>query len=178
MTSLEVPSKSKESSVAMTPEASGDGRIFEPFNSHVHPSARDTMKRLKNAGDEERHDSIVFHELKMDISVRRGGRMYYYTDVLYVVYEKPYCVIYCKDEKKCLVYMPLGTMQSNLPGMFFRCNRSVIVNLCKIARYDYGKKPEITMENGQKFALAHRRKAEFKKHKTGITRITVPHVDD
>jgi hypothetical protein len=59
-----------------------------------------------------------------------------------------------------------------------RFNQSVIVNLSRVIEYNCGKKPEITMENGQKFALAHRRKAEFKKHKKVVARMTAPHGDD
>ena len=104
---------------------------------------------------------IAFHELKMYIPVKTGFVSQNYGELMYVVYDAPYCCLHFTGKKKYKVEVPLHYMLKNLPqNDFFQCNRAVIINIgcCKEFNRIDGV---IKMEDDMEFSLARRRAKDF-----------------
>lgn len=87
---------------------------------------------LENAENEEIESGEDFIFVKAD---RRYFKVYY-SDILYVEGLKNYVVIHT-EKKKIITKITLGTMLELLPTkIFFRINKSFIVNLSKIDSFD------------------------------------------
>ena len=104
--------------------------------------------------------NIVFHKQKMEISVKTGFIVHLYDELLYIVYDAPYCWLVLKG-KKYMVETSLQYIMDNLPkNDFFQCNRSVIVNInyCKEYRRE---ESVIVMDDYEEIRLSRRRVKSF-----------------
>ena len=106
---------------------------------------------------------IVFYDRKIEIPTETGFVVRNYDELIYIVYDAPYCWLYFAGSKKYKEEVTLRYMMEHLPeGTFFECNRSVILNIhhCKEYRKD---KATVVMENDMAFSLARRRVKDFYK---------------
>ena len=117
---------------------------------------------------------IVFHEMKMEIPVKNGLIVHSYGELMYIIYDEPFCRLYFKDNVKYRVEVSLQYMLENLPkGVFFKCNRSTILNICYYK--EYKKKPlMVIMEDGKELVLSRRVETLFHTIKRHLPRITPP----
>jgi hypothetical protein len=114
---------------------------------------------------------IVFHDQKMEIAVENGADVRYYGELMYIIYDAPYCNLYFSDNTDYKVETSLQTIMDNLPKTtFFRCNRSVIINICYYKKYRI-QPPVIAIDDGKEFKLSRRNVKDFVKMKTDLPRI-------
>jgi hypothetical protein len=118
-------------------------------------------------------DSIIFHGLKMEIPVKTGKVTRYYGEIKYIVCSKPECEIYCIDNSKYSVTVPLKYLADHLPDAFFRCNKSAIVNLHYYMEYNR-RSLQLVMEDRKTFSLSVRKIAVFRKRTAELHRISSP----
>ena len=116
---------------------------------------------------------IKFYRLKIEIPVKNGEVARYYSKLMYVEHDKPFCKFYFENEKT--VYTAEITMKrlmENLPQkVFFRCNRQTIINIGYYGDY-YEEPPIILMDSGKELQLSHRNITAFKKQKAGLASIS------
>ena len=76
---------------------------------------------------------VNFHRLKMSVPERRGFEIIPFADILWLQASKQYTQVVLRDDRPArYVYEPLNELELFLPPVFFRCHRSVIVNLCHV----------------------------------------------
>jgi hypothetical protein len=119
---------------------------------------------------------IIFHEYKLEIIEKHTGYIYYYGDIIYIIYDKPFCKIHFVDNSTFHICYPFNRLLKILPRIFFQCKKSIIINLARMKQYNF-KEMEIIMEDNTVFSLSYRRKNDFVKEKEGINRLTVPFKD-
>ena len=77
---------------------------------------------------------IAFLDRKMAISTETGIVFRLYDDLMYILFDKPYCLLHFTGNNKYMVHVSLKHMMDNLPkGAFMKCKRSAILNVhcCK-----------------------------------------------
>lgn len=123
--------------------------------------------------------NVKFYQKKIEIAVANGETTYYYSDLMYIKYDEPYCWLHFIDGKKHKVEVSLKYLLENLPQRpFFRCNRAEVVNLCYYKGIQK-EPPAIFLENEAKsdivkFRLSVRNISSFKSKKAGLTCISPP----
>ena len=104
---------------------------------------------------------IVFYDHKMVVHSKSKKVAYYYCELKYVKYEKPYCTLHFKNHPTCWAEISIKTMIEHLPeSAFLMCKRSAIVNLCHLGSFD-NSPPTIVMEDGVKFPLSRANTADL-----------------
>ena len=97
---------------------------------------------------------ILFRDRKMMIHTETGFVAHYYGELMYVLFDKPYCVLHFTGNSKYWVEVSLQYMIDNLPESgFMKCKRSAIINIC----YNKSFKKigsEIVMEDGARIKLS------------------------
>jgi len=116
---------------------------------------------------------IKFYRLKMEIPVKNWEIARYYSKLMYIEHDKPFCKFYFENEK--IVYMveiTLKRLMENLPPKaFFQCNRQTIINIGYYRNY-CEKPPTIIMDNGKELNLSYRKITTFKKQKAELVGIS------
>ena len=107
------------------------------------------------------NSKIVFHEQKMEIPVKTGFVARHYHELMYIVYDAPYCWLHFTGKTRYKVEVTLQYLMERLPKTtFFQCNRSAILNLH--CYREYRKKDEmVVMDDGMELNLARRRVNDF-----------------
>ena len=96
---------------------------------------------------------IVFHDLKMEIRIETGVISRYYGELMYIIYDAPYCWLYFTGRNRYRIIVTMKSLMNNLPeASFVRCKRSVILNVCYYKEYDHTKSMVI-MEDDREFKL-------------------------
>jgi hypothetical protein len=109
----------------------------------------------------------------MEIAVENGADARYYGELVYVIYDAPYCNLHFSDNTDYKVETSLQAIMDNLPeATFFRCNRSVIINICYYKRYRI-QPPVIVIDDGKEFKLSRRNVKDFVMKKTDLPRISL-----
>ena len=104
---------------------------------------------------------IYFCDRKMLIPLKNGTITRYYGELMYIMFNKPYCELYFIGDTKYMVENSLQYMIENLPrGGFIKCNRMAIVNIC-YHKIFCKNPPTIVMDNGQEFKLSRKNIKEF-----------------
>ena len=104
---------------------------------------------------------IVFCNKKMLISAKSGKVKRFYGELMYIKYEKPYCVFHFKEGPKYWIEVPLQYMIDNLPdATFLVCKRSAILNLIYFKNFT-ANPPMIEMLDGEKFKLSKQNALKF-----------------
>ena len=116
---------------------------------------------------------IVFNDLKMEIANDGKVTTRFYGELMYVIYDAPYCLLHFTDDKKYRVEATMQFVLDNLPIAFIRCNRSVILNMCYYKEYD-SMLMEVKMECGKHFKLSRRHLRNFKEARQSLPRISPP----
>ncbi|MDR1156111.1 MAG: LytTR family transcriptional regulator [Bacteroidales bacterium] len=110
----------------------------------------------------------------MEIPDGNGEVAHYYSELICVEYQKPYCWLDFKDGSKYKAEITIRQLLENLPGKaFYQCNRQSIINICHYRKYTENP-PSVTMDNGKEFKISARNMLGFKKRKSGLTRISPP----
>ena len=105
---------------------------------------------------------ILFHERKMEIAISTGLVFRYYGELMYIIFDKPYCVLHFTGNTKYRVEATMQYVWDKLPdGMFLKCKRSAILNIfyCR----EFKKIPRLLiMEDGMEIKLSQRNVSDFK----------------
>ena len=131
---------------------------------------------MKNAFMIERRfvkSKIIFHDLKMEISVKNGVVARYYGELMYIMYDAPYCWLYFADNTKYKIEATMRYLIDNLPEAFIRCNRSVILNVCYYREYRITLS-EVVMDDNRVFTLSRFNSLRFNAMRTSLPRISPP----
>ena len=76
---------------------------------------------------------VIFHHFKMSVPNSHGFKIIRYADILWLQADNQHTQLILRGEKTPLyIYESLSELEHHLPLVFFRCHRSVIVNLCTI----------------------------------------------
>ena len=103
---------------------------------------------------------IIFHDLKMDIPVTTGYVARYYDELMYIIYDAPFCLLYFVD-KQLRVEASLQSMINNLPKkIFFECSRPVIIHVDHCKEFNRTE-AVVVMDDGRKFKISRRRIKDF-----------------
>src|SRR5690554_7806253 len=79
----------------------------------------------------------IFHRFKMSVPEGRGLKIISYSEILWLQSKNCYTeVIRCNSKSSFYIYESLTFLEDVLPLIFFRCHRSVIVNLCHVQAFD------------------------------------------
>jgi DNA-binding LytR/AlgR family response regulator len=113
---------------------------------------------------------LIFHDIKMEIPVKTGVIVRYYGELMYVIYDAPYCWLYFVGKVKYKIEAAMQYVLDNLPESFVRCNRSVILNLCYYKEYRMISS-EVVMEDDMVFSLSR-----LNTHKFNAMRINMPYI--
>ena len=117
---------------------------------------------------------ISFYDRKMIIPVKNGTDARYYGDLMFVLFDKPDCILHFADGEKYKVEVALKHVMEHLPkGVFLKCKRSAILNLCHFKQFRK-KPPMITMNDGAKFSLTKQNAQEFMLIIDQLTRFSPP----
>ena len=97
---------------------------------------------------------ILFYDRNMVIPTNKGHVTHYYGELMYVILEKPYCILHFAENLKYSVEVALQHIIDHLPKTaFVKCKRSAIVNLCYHKALIKNTR-EIVMVNSVKFKLS------------------------
>ena len=132
------------------------------------------MKNVYTPKKRFRKSKIVFHDLKMEISVRDRVIARYYGELMYIIYDAPYCWLYFADNTKYNVEITMRHLIDNLPEAFIRCNRSVIFNVCYYREYRIALF-EVEMVDSRVFILSRYNVLTFNERRTRLPRISPPY---
>ena len=112
---------------------------------------------------------IVFYDQKMEITVKNGMVVYCYGELMYVIYDAPYCYLYFADKTKYFIQVSLQYLMDNLPETtFFRCNRSAIIN---VGYYKgFRTKPPVVVIDDKEFNLSRSNVKDFIRMKNNFIR--------
>ena len=117
---------------------------------------------------------VLFYDRKMVIPIEIGIVTHYYGELMYILFDKPYCVLHFTGNTKYRVEVTLQSMIDNLPESgFIKCKRSAIINICY---YKSFRKmgAEIVMEDGAKFKLSKQNVHDFKLIVRNLPNISPP----
>ena len=119
---------------------------------------------------------VIFYHLKIEVPDDTKVVALYYGELMYIVYDSPYCWLHFTGNKKYKVETTLQYMLDNLPIAFIRCNKSVILNVFYYEEYDQTSLM-VRMNDGMKFKFARRRVRNFNETKLKLLRISPPCVN-
>ena len=92
---------------------------------------------------------ILFYDRKMVIQTKDGYATHYYGELMYVLFDKPDCLLHFTENAKYRVEVTLQHIMDNLPkATFIKCKRSAIVNLCYHKSFIKTSR-EIIMDNSE-----------------------------
>jgi len=105
---------------------------------------------------------ILFHDRKMVIPIETGFIAHDYGELMYILFDKPYCVLHFTGNCKYWVEISLQYMIDNLPKSgFMKCKRSAIINICYYKNFRKIES-EIVMEDGARISLSKQNISDFK----------------
>ena len=112
---------------------------------------------------------IKYYQQKM--SIMDNGSIYYlkYCEINYISYIRPYIHIFTIFDKEILINYSLLKFITNLPDLFFTCNKSTIINiahlksLCKNGTFFF-----VLLENDKKIKVSRRKVCKIKNLLTKI----------
>ena len=116
---------------------------------------------------------MLFHDLKIEIAVKNGLVARYYSELMYVAYDAPYCWLYFADQTKYKVESTLKFLLDNLPDAFLRCNRSTIINVFYYKEYSQ-QLAEIVMDDKKVFTLSRRSAPVFNAKRVYLSSHSLP----
>ena len=117
---------------------------------------------------------IVFKEKKMIIPVKTGEVYRYYGELMYVIFDKPYCWLHFTGNTKYCVEVNLQHIMDNLPeAVYIKCKRSAIVNACYCKELKTNLQKAV-MEDGTEIKLSKRNVPVFKQMMVDLPRISPP----
>ena len=114
------------------------------------------------------NSKVKFYSNKLVLTAKTGEVARYYSDLMYVTFFKPHCLLHFSDGAEYDVVISVGDLLKNLPEKpFFRCNRSDIINLGYYRGYD-NEKGMALIEGNNKFDVSSRRRKNFKEKKDSL----------
>lgn len=78
----------------------------------------------------------IFHKFWMSVPEHSGVSIVSYSDILWLQPCENYTQVFRNGKPSRYVYESLYELENILPPVFYRCHRSVIVNLCQIQSFD------------------------------------------
>ena len=105
---------------------------------------------------------IAFLDQKMAISVESGIVLRLYDDLMYILFDKPYCLLHFTGNSRYIIQVPLQFMADNLPkDVFMKCKRSAILNVryCKELKKT---RQTVVMDDGTEIKLTQQNALNFK----------------
>jgi hypothetical protein len=109
--------------------------------------------------------NIVFYRWGVELSSKHETHFYFYSEIMYVIYDTPYCYVYCLNTgilEKYTLKVSLKKIASDFPAIFFQISQNSIIN----TYYIRSIVENITvMNDGKPFELPRRHVSELKQHK-------------
>ena len=104
---------------------------------------------------------IVFYDRNLSIPDKSKCKIFYYGELMYIKFDKPYCIFYFTKKRIHWIKVSLKEIADKLPeAVFLKCQRSVIINLCYLKGFD--KNPlMVEMVDGTKFELTKQNRVEL-----------------
>ena len=97
---------------------------------------------------------IAFFDRKIAITAETGIVFRHYDELMYVLFDKPYCSLYFTGNSRYMLQVSLQKIMEKLPKTtFMKCKRSAVLNVgyCKELR----KIPQIVvMDDGREIKLS------------------------
>jgi hypothetical protein len=115
--------------------------------------------------------NIVFYRWGVELSSKCETHFYFYNEIMYIVYDPPYCSVYCLNtgiQKKYLMKVSLKKIAPELPAIFFRISQNSIINTHYIRSIIENK---TVMSDGKLFELPRRHASELKQYKIMLNKI-------
>ena len=117
---------------------------------------------------------IVFHDLKMEIPADTGIAFHSYSELMYIIFDKPYCRLYFTGNAKYRVEVSLQCMLDNLPdAAFLKCKRSSVLNICHCQKLKKNP-PLAVMPDGAEIRLTQQNVLKFKRMMDNLSCISPP----
>lgn len=105
--------------------------------------------------------SVVFEKMKMGIKSHSMWNFYFYSDIIKIITDANYTIV-CLMDKVYYVDTRLKIFEELLPTVFFRCNRSSIINLAYMESIEHkNKKIKIILSNGDEYNVSRALKNTF-----------------
>ena len=105
---------------------------------------------------------IIFFDQKMAITTETGIVFRYYDDLMYILFDKPYCSLYFTGNVRYMAEVPLQYIMDNLPKTTFMiCKRSAVLNICYCRELKKSTRM-VEMEDGTEINLSKRNMLNFK----------------
>ena len=104
---------------------------------------------------------IAFLDRKMAITAETGIVFRLYDDLMYILFDKPYCILHFTGNNKYMVGIRLQYVMDRLPkGSFIKCKRSAILNVhhCKEFRKN---PPTAVMDDDKEIKLSQQNVLDF-----------------
>jgi len=97
---------------------------------------------------------ILFYDRSMIIPTNRGHVTHFYGELMYIIFDKPYCVLHFAENVIYSVEIAIQHVMDNLPkAPFIKCERSAIVNLCYHKAFIRNTR-EIVMVNSERIKVS------------------------
>ncbi len=112
--------------------------------------------------------NLLFGNLKLLVPQQQGAIYVYYSEIYYIVSDRPYIKISGSNKLSLIANESIKSLENQLPGNFFQCNKSSIINFSHVTRYRFhdNKQLYVVMSDGTEFTVSRRReKAFFEKEK-------------
>ena len=104
---------------------------------------------------------IVFYDRTMTIPVKSGIVNLFYGELMYIKFEKPFCILHFTKSRKYWVEISVREMMAHLPeAVFLKCKRSAILNLSYL-KGCYDHPPTIVMADGERFSFSKQNVLNF-----------------
>ena len=108
------------------------------------------------------NSKIVFIDKKMIIPTKTGTIYRYYSELKYVIFDKPYCSFHFADGDIYIVEDNLCNIMENLPeDIFLKCKRAAILNVCYCKELKTNP-PTALMRDGKEIRLSKCNVPDFK----------------
>lgn len=119
------------------------------------------MRFLGNANNRDSAESMqalvektMLHASKLKFNTHTGFFMLSPEDIVYIQADWNYSEIFMSDTKSELVTMNIGKLEEILPKhLFYRINRSIIINVSYLARVIRKKRSAILEKDGKEYAF-------------------------
>jgi hypothetical protein len=115
--------------------------------------------------------NITFYRWGIELDSKHETHFYFYSEIMYVIYDTPYCFIHCLNngiQEKYTLKTSLKKFASNFPAVFFQNNQRNIINTYYLRSIFENK---IVMSDGKLFGLSRRHVSELKEHKIMLEKI-------
>ena len=127
--------------------------LLKPLEANELTECLSRYKEVKRKKDFNNRVDILLKEVtgkRLKFNTRTGFIYCHADDIVHIEADGSYCDLVCFDDERITISMNIGSLEEKLPGsIFFRINRSTIVNRQYIVKVDR-KSKTIFLKAGEK----------------------------